>query len=272
MSRDFDDISSIVLKPRRLQILRLLLSQGTMRISDLRKALNAPVSSIYYDVEILRANGLIIRDGPYVKITSKGRMIIERIDGLMGSGERTEDLGKRTEELTNILLMRPLTINMYRLGPNTLLIYSMVIIVLGLITAFFQNYELLLLVFVEGVNVMPVGITIISLLAYMGVALLIYRYLLGSEIVDARLLSGILTSLIPLSLYPTIMALLTPWLPPYPLSIVDALLKALLPLVSLVILATVLSMSSGKPMEYSLLFETLLLLIPSVIIYIILFK
>lgn len=167
MSRDIDDISNIVLKPRRIQILRLLLNQGTMRISDLRKVLNAPpVSSIYYDVEILRANGLVIRDGPYVKITSKGRMIIEKIEGgLVSSDQETEDSGKRTEELTNILLMRPLTINMYRLGPNTLLIYSMVIIILGLITAFIQNYELLLLVFVEGMNVMPIGITIISLLA-----------------------------------------------------------------------------------------------------------
>ncbi|WP_054842736.1 ArsR family transcriptional regulator [Vulcanisaeta distributa] len=273
MSRDIDDISNIVLKPRRVQILKLLLSQGTMRISDLRKALNAPASSVYYDVEILRANGLIIRDGPYVKITSKGgRMIIEKIEGLVSSNQETEDSVKKTEEITNVLLMRPLTINMYRLGPNTLLIYSMVIIVLGLITAFTQNYELLLLVFVEGMNVMPIGITIISILAYMGIALFIYKYLLGSEIVDLKLLSGILTSLIPLSLYPTIMALLTLWLPPYPLSIIDALLKALLPLVSLVILATVLSISSGKPMEYSLLFETLLLLIPSVIIYIVLFK
>ncbi|GAB6947501.1 hypothetical protein JCM16161A_16310 [Vulcanisaeta sp. JCM 16161] len=272
MSRDIDDISNIVLKPRRIQILRLLLSQGTMRISDLRRALNAPASSIYYDVEILRANGLIIRDGPYVKITSKGRTIIEKIEGLVSSDQETEDSSNRTEELTNILLMRPLTINMYRLGPNALLIYSMVIIVLGLVTAFIQNYELLLLVFVEGVNAMPIGITIISILAYMGIALFIYKYLLGSEIVDIKLLSGILTSLIPLSLYPTIMTLLTPWLPPYPLSIIDALLKALLPLISLIMLATVLSMSSGKPMEYSLLFETLLLLIPSVIIYIILFK
>ncbi len=56
MSRDIDDISNIILKPRRIQILRLLLNQGTMRISDLRKVLNAPpVSSIYYDVEILRS-------------------------------------------------------------------------------------------------------------------------------------------------------------------------------------------------------------------------
>ncbi|WP_243665795.1 ArsR family transcriptional regulator [Vulcanisaeta sp. JCM 16159] len=78
MSRDVDDVSNIVLKPRRLQILRLLLNRGTMRISDLRRELNAPQSSIYYDVEILRANGLIIRDGPYVKITSKGRMLIEK--------------------------------------------------------------------------------------------------------------------------------------------------------------------------------------------------
>ncbi|MFP3160337.1 MAG: ArsR family transcriptional regulator, partial [Vulcanisaeta sp.] len=60
--------------------------------------------------------------------------------------------------------------------------------------------------------------------------------------------------------------------PPLPLSIIDALLKALLPLASLIILATVLSMLSGKPMEYSLLFETLLLLIPSVIIYIAIFR
>ncbi|MFP3279826.1 MAG: ArsR family transcriptional regulator, partial [Vulcanisaeta sp.] len=79
-------------------------------------------------------------------------------------------------------------------------------------------------------------------------------------------------SLIPTSIYPTIMALITPWIPPLPLSIIDALLKALLPLASLIILATVLSMLSGKPMEYSLLFETLLLLIPSVIIYIAIFR
>ncbi|WP_243665794.1 hypothetical protein [Vulcanisaeta sp. JCM 16159] len=167
--------------------------------------------------------------------------------------------------------MRPLIINMYRLGPNALLIYSMVIIVLGLVTAFIQNYELLLLIFAEGMNSMPVGVTIISVLAYLGIALFIYRYLLSSEIIDLKLLSGILTSLIPISLYPTIMALITPWLPPYPLSIIDALLKAFLPLISLVILSTVLSMSSGKPMEYSLLFGTLFLLIPSVLIYIVLF-
>ncbi|ADY01871.1 MAG: ArsR family transcriptional regulator [Vulcanisaeta sp.] len=272
MSRDIDDIDNIVLKPRRIQILKLLIGQGTMRISDLRKVLNAPTSSIYYDIEILRANGFVIRDGPYVKITSKGRTLIERIDELLSPNSDIKNPSAKTEELTDILLMRPLTINMYRLGPNALFIYSMVIIVLGLVTAFTQNYELLLLVFVESMYSMPIDVTIISILAYLGISLFIYRYLLGGEIVDLKLLSGVLTSLIPISLYPTIMALITPWVPPYPLSIIDALLKALLPLISLIMLATVLSMISGKPMEYSLLFETLFLLIPSVLIYIVLFK
>ncbi len=270
MSRDFDDFSNILLRPRRVQILRLLISQGTMKISDIRKLLNAPASSLYYDVEILKANGLIIRDGPYVKITSKGRTLIERADGILAQGSR--EPSTKSEELTNILLMRPLTINMYRLGPNALLIYSTIMIVLGLVVAFMQGYELLLLIFVESNYLVPIGITTISILAYLGIALFIYRYLLGSEIVDLKLLSGILTSLIPMSLYPTIMTLITPWVPPLPLSIIDALLKSLLPLASLIVLATVLSIASGKPMEYSLLFETIFLLIPSVIIYIALFR
>ncbi|MGC9152666.1 MAG: ArsR family transcriptional regulator [Vulcanisaeta sp.] len=272
MSRDFDDFSNILLRPRRVQILRILMEQGTMRISDLRKILNIPASSVYYDIEILRANGLIIRDGPYVKITSKGRMLMEKVDGLLSAGQGEERVGTRTEELTDILLMRPLTMNMYRLGANVLLLYSIVIITLGLVISFLQSYELFLLVFVEGSYLMPIGITVMSILAYIGIALFIYRYLLGSEIIDIKLLSGILTSLIPTMLYPTIITVITPWIPPFPLSIIDALLKALLPLVSLIILATVLSISSGKPMEYSLLFETILLLIPSVIIYILLFK
>ncbi|MGC9180626.1 MAG: ArsR family transcriptional regulator, partial [Vulcanisaeta sp.] len=109
MSRDIDDIDNIVLKPRRIQILKLLISQGTMRISDLRKALNAPASSIYYDIEMLRVNGFVIRDGPYVKITSKGRTLIERVDELLSPNSDIKNPSAKTEELTDILLMRPLT-------------------------------------------------------------------------------------------------------------------------------------------------------------------
>ena len=270
MGREFDDFSNILMRPRRVQILRLLIEQGTMKISDIRRILNAPASSVYYDIEILRANGLVIKDGSYVKITSKGRELVERLDGILGSMQ--ESRRSRTEELADILLMRPIVISIYRLGPAMVFLYSVIIIVLGLVMAFMQGYELMLLVFVEGISFMPVSITVISVLAYVGIALFIYKYLLGNEIIDLRLLSGVFASLIPTSIYPTIMALITPWVPPLPLSIIDPLLKALLPLASLIILATVLSMLSGKPMEYSLLFETLLLLIPSVIIYIAIFR
>lgn len=271
MGSNFDDLSYILMRPRRVQILRLLVEQGTMKVSDIRKALNAPASSIYYDIEVLRANGLVIKDGPYVRITNRGRVIVERIDGILSPAQEGGGASK-AEEFTDIVLLRPIVVNMYRLGPSLLLFYSVSILILGLLMAFMQNYELVLLVFVAGLSSMPVGITILSILAYLGAALFIYKYLLGSEIVDLRLLSGIFASLIPLSLYPTIMALITPWTPPLPLSIIDALLRALLPLGSLVILATVLSMLSGRPMEYSLLYETLLLLIPSVLIYIALFR
>jgi DNA-binding Lrp family transcriptional regulator len=269
MSDDLDGISYILMRPRRIRILKLLVEQGTMKISDIRRALNAPASSIYYDIEVLRVNGLVIRDGSYVKVTNKGRILIERINGVVNPSQGGSS---KTMELTDTLLLRPMVINMYRLGPTLLLFYSMVIIVLGLVISFMQNYELLLLVFVEGVPMIPTDITIISMLTYLGIALFIYKYLLGSEIIDLRLLSGIFVSLIPVMLYPTIIALITPWVPPLLLSIIDALLKALLPLGGLIILATVLSMASGKPTEYSLLYETLLLLIPSVIIYMVLFK
>jgi len=61
MGREFDDFSNILMRPRRVRILRLLIEQGTMKISDIRRILNAPASSVYYDIEILRANGLVIK-------------------------------------------------------------------------------------------------------------------------------------------------------------------------------------------------------------------
>ena len=272
MSEDFDDFSIILTKPRRMQILRLLMEQGTMRISDIKKILNAPASSVYYDVEVLRANGLVIKDGPYVKITTRGRELMEKLGGVLGNSQWGTNSTSRISKVVDALLMRPIIINMYRLGPNTLFLYSIIIVTLGLVMAFAQGYELVLLVFMEGLNFMPISITVASILTYIGVALFIHKYLLGSGIVDQRVLSGVVASLIPISIYPTIMALITPWTPPLPLSIIDSLLKALLPLASMIILATVLSISSGKPMEYPLLFETLLLLIPSLIIYIVLIK
>ncbi|WP_069806488.1 MarR family winged helix-turn-helix transcriptional regulator [Vulcanisaeta thermophila] len=271
MNRDIgrDDIDESLLRPRRLKILQVLMEMGTLKISDLRKLLNIPTSSLYYDIEILRVNGMVVRDGPYVRITNKGRSIMEK---LKSTASTNEELGEtRIERVANIVLLRPLVMNLLRLGPGTLLIYSILLITFGLAVSLITGYKLILLLYVQGEPALTQGISAISLLTYIGVALLIYRYALGGIIVDLRLVSGVLASLIPLMLYPSIMAIISPVLPPLPLSIIDPVLRVLLMLSSLFILATVLSVLTGKPVEYPLLYETLLLLIPTLIIYLLLF-
>jgi len=243
--------------------MRLLLERGVISISELRSILKSSTSSLYYDIEILRINGLVMKLDGSLRITERGRAVMERMSALFHEGRRGGELWGK---LAAALLLKPLVVYMLRLGPNTLLLYSVLIIIMGASIALMRNYGMVLLLYLQS---LPTYTVTLSLLAYMGISLAIHKYALKGSYVDSRVMGAITASLIPTTLYPGL-TLLTELLSPLMQYVINLALELIMTILSLIILATAMALTTGKPIEYVFLIETLTLLLPSGVSYIIL--
>jgi len=252
-----------IMKPRRVQILKILMEKGQADINELKNILNIPLSSIYYDIEVLKNNGLIIKESTRVIITEKGRQII---DTLLRLNSQTH-IHKKLELTINLLLLRPLIMPLVQLDSKILALFTLIITALSLTLSQILNLRLILITYVTSLTI-PHVVTYISLPAYIGLLLCIYRLCGGVFISNVRLLTLLTSSLIPILTYPSIFGIVTQMLS-LELSSVILLevVKILLAVLSIVYSATVISVSTGKPIELIFMLETLLILVPGIVMY-----
>lgn len=252
-----------VMKPRRAQILKILMEKGQADINELKNILNIPLSSIYYDIEVLKNNGLIIKESTKVVITEKGRQVI---DALLKLNSQTH-IHKKLELTINLLLLRPLIMPLVQLDSKVLALFTLVITALSLTLSQILNLKLILITYVTNLTT-PHIVTYISLPVYVGLLLCIYRLCGGVFIGNVRLLTLLTSSLIPILTYPSIFGIVTQMLS-LELSSVILLevVKILLAVLSIVYSATVISVSTGKPIELIFMLETLLILVPGIVMH-----
>ncbi len=256
----------VILKPRRLRILRILRERDFMKISELRDILGIPISTLYYDLEILRANGLIEKNDNYVRITERGK---ELIDELKEAAEESirDGLG---DKLTNILMLRPFVMPLLNLPLGESLIFSMAITILGLYLALTSNLRMIYLTFAYSPSPHAVLISVIaSVSSYFITSLLIYKFALKGRLGLGFLRSTFL-ALIPVALYPSLSRLLYALnaIAPMAYTLLDASLKALMPLITAMILSNAFSVMTGRTGEHTLVLTMSFIAAPSYALYI----
>ena len=264
--RDVDDIGDLAIvlsRQRRLEIMRILMERGSMDVAELRRALGVPLSTLYYDIEVLRANGLVMKVDGAVALTSRGRALMERLMQMLGPQQPGRPV--RLGQLADIVMLRPLVVYLARVDPLILAVHAVTIILAGSLMAMLRGFDMSILLFFKGLNA-PYTIAA-SVLAYVGISIAVFKGLSGGEPVDVGLVSMILTSMTPPMLYPSIDYALGLLRSVEAAHYISVALWALLPAISIIMLATYYSIRSGRPIEITALALTLSILLPSTLTY-----
>ena len=262
-----EDLASLVLTPRRISLLTLL-EDGPKSVQEITKLIpHIPLSIIVYDLEQMRARGIVVkRNGKYF-ITDKGSELLSKIPSEFNDTLR----GLSTfYKVINVISLRSAWVYLYYINPLVLLAISTPLVLLSVLISWITNVKLAVLFPYVG-SILPWYITLISLLIYVVMDYVI-SYRLKPIITHLRELANVMVSLVPISVSVSLMSLLYYFIPHVTEQIVIPfyVISYLAPIMSLTILATLTALDTGIPFEHMAIIYLAILYVPSSIVYLIL--
>ncbi len=227
-----------MVKKRHLAMLSLLSEVGVAEIDEVRRMMNMPVSTLFYDVRLLERLGLIRRRGGLLMLTSEGRRLVE----LFGSHR----LKYRTHNiLFDLLVMKPLIIYLLLLPGRAMALIGAALLSMWMYLTHVNGLYMLYLVYfgppfenpLREVEYLGPIITPVSL----AVAALVLAKVTG----NTRDFRGPTVGFLPILVYPSLMVLLKP----VATALVLDMLRFLAMLASSVTSAIVVSFNRGSKLE-----------------------
>lgn len=261
-----EDSLIVMMAPRRLTILTIL-EDGPKTLQEISAKLqNIPLSILMYDLEQLRARGLVLKRGSRYFITDRGSRLLSEVSREYLNGQfGLSALGK----IINILSLRSVWTYMYYISPWTLIALSLPMLAISLTLSWLSNVKLILLIPYSGISI-PWFITPISVIAYAALYCTL-SYRLKPMLMHLKEAASILTSLVPVDVSLMLMSTLYYFTRQVTgqLLIPFYIIGYLAPVVSITMLATWTALDTGVNFEHMAAIYLLTIYMPSSIIYLI---
>jgi len=259
-----EDLASLVSTPRRISLLALL-EDGPKSVQEITRLVpHMPLSIIVYDLEQMRARGIVVkRNGKYF-ITDKGSELLRNIPSEFNDMLR----GLSTfYKMLNVISLRSAWVYLYYINPLILLAISTPLVLLGVLMSWIANVKLVLLFPYAG-SALPWYVSVISLAIYIMVDYIV-SYRLKPMITHLRELANVMVSLVPISVSVSLMSLLYYFTTHVTEQVLVPfyIISYLAPIMSLTILATLTALDTGVPFEHTAITYLAILYIPSSIVY-----
>jgi len=259
-----EDLVNLISMPRRILLLTLL-EDGPKDIQEIaRRAPHIPLSIVVYDLEQLRARGIVTKRNNRYLITDKGVELLGRIPKGLEDAWRGLSVFNR---VLNVISLRPVWTYIYYINPLILLSMSTPVVLLSLIMAWLTNIKLLLIFPYMGMAV-PWYISPISIVIY-GALDYAISYRLKPMVIHLREISNIMVSLIPIAISLSIVSLLYYFMVHLTEQILIPIyvISYLAPVLSLVMLSTLTALDTGVLFEHIAIIYLAVLYVPSSILY-----
>ncbi|WP_291766124.1 hypothetical protein [Caldivirga sp. UBA161] len=259
-----EDLASLVSTPRRISLLALL-EDGPKSVQEITRLVpHMPLSIIVYDLEQMRARGIVVkRNGKYF-ITDKGSELLSKVPSEFNNMLR----GLSTfYKVLNLISLRSAWVYLYYINPLILLAISTPLVLLSVLMSWITSVKLILLFPYVG-PMLPWYVTLISLLIYVMMDYVI-SYRLKPIIIHLRELANVMVSLVPISVSVSLISLLYYFTAHVTEQVLIPfyIISYLTPIMSLTILATLTALDTGVPFEHAAIIYLAILYIPSSIVY-----
>lgn len=255
---------SIISTPRRILLLTLL-EDGPRDLQELIKlAPHIPTSMVIYDLEQMRARGIVVKKNDKYLITDKGIKILREVPSEFRNTWRGLSIFHR---LLNALSLRSAWVYVYYINPSILLALSSPLLLLSLIMAYISRVKLVILFPYAG-PVIPWYISPVSFIIY-GSLSYVVSYKLKPIIIPLKEVSNIIISLTPVAISLSLASLVYYFMVHVTEQIIVPVyvISYIAPVLSLMMLSTLTALDTGVPFEHVAIIYLSILYIPSSIIY-----